>query len=83
MGWCDEAGEHTQHRKYVGSRPVWAGKWLMGVNVIELSGRKRIVELTLTPKGDAPSVVLLQPDDAILVGQMLNKANKQVARSSA
>ncbi|TDD70775.1 hypothetical protein E1262_09025 [Jiangella aurantiaca] len=80
LKWCNEAGEHTEHRQYLTSLVAWHQTWLVGVNVVQSGGEPLYVELTATTRFSPPATVTLRPDEAEAVGQALIEAAARSVR---
>lgn len=76
--WCNEAGDHTVHRKYLTSLPIEDRRLLLGVNVVE-SATGQEVEMTTVPRQGRPLVISLRSDEAAVIGESLVEAAERVA----
>lgn len=74
VSWCNEDGDHTVHRLYVASLPIWRGAWVVGVNLTQPRRQPLGVELTATSRRGNPVIIPLEPHEAERVGRALNQA---------
>jgi hypothetical protein len=77
--WCQEAGQHERHRRYVTSLLVPGG--LIGVNVIESKG-VCVVELTVT-RGESAVVVPMPVAEAGKLSRAVRTAAFIAARRAS
>ncbi|SDU64571.1 hypothetical protein [Jiangella alkaliphila] len=80
LKWCNEAGDHDEHRQYVTSLVAWRSTWLIGVNIVQSDGEPLHVELTATTRWSPPATVTLKPDEAEAVAQALLEAATRAVR---
>lgn len=78
MQWCHEAGEHTEHRRYLLSLPVWHGAWLVGVNLVQPVGRPVRIEMTISPRHGAGVTLPLASEEARVLGEALHAATVEL-----
>jgi hypothetical protein len=71
--WCDEAGDHDVHRRYLMSIALAGGRLVFGVNVVESSSGQE-VELTTVPRHGRPAVIGLRSGEATAIAESLVEA---------
>ncbi len=74
LKWCNEAGDHDEHRQYVTSLAVEGSGSVLGVNLVEPEAGLPRVEMTVVPRYGPSLVVVLKPDEADVVGEALVEA---------
>jgi hypothetical protein len=63
LKWCNEAGDHHVHRRYLASLMTRDGL-VLGVNVVQVDRRPRAVELTIVSLHSPNQIVTLLPTEA-------------------
>jgi hypothetical protein len=71
--WCNEAGDHHVHRRYLASLLTRGGQ-LVGVNVVQPDGQARSVELTLVTRSGPNQIVTLLPSEGDTITQAMRAA---------
>lgn len=75
LKWCNEAGDHVEHRLYVTSLFAWRSTWLIGVNLVQDDTGPPYVELTVSARFTAPVIVKLGAAEAEAIGKALLEAS--------